>query len=408
MRGNAMRREDTGGVVEMLRPQKRSPDQPGTQAEDAPIPQEMELPGTRAHAPEAAAENGRKPRNAQSNEEHHVTRAPRTRLLVGTALALLGTGGLLGGAVAVGAHFGVPIPFVNDTARVSVPSRSNVPAVASARKEPLALTPPALGTPDVSEKQAQEPSVAQSDDPFAGEGMSAPIDPPAAPKPAAVKAAPTISTTPAVADQTPNAPAVPTSQAAPAPQTQPIVSVASATAPVPSVASPASSSPDAALELEMAKQLKALDDHVAALQKNVDAMQDNLTGALNRGLGEFKGRLDELQHHEDQTDRALQASQSALLHPAHDHSNAAPIASRVINVALPHPSAEPSAPKPAPVHLPQYTVQAGAPGIAILQDEQGNASRVEAGSVIPGWGPVITITSSGSRWVVRTPKGLIH
>lgn len=28
----------------------------------------------------------------------------------------------------------------------------------------------------------------------------------------------------------------------------------------------------------MAKQLKALDDHVAALQKNVDAMQDNLTG----------------------------------------------------------------------------------------------------------------------------------
>lgn len=161
----------------MLRPQKRSPDQPGTQAEDAPIPQETELPGTRAHAPEAAAENGRKPRNAQSNEEHHVTRAPRTRLLVGTALALLGTGGLLSGAVAVGAHFGVPIPFVNDTARVSVPSRSNVPAVASARKEPLALTPPALGTPDVSEKQAQEPSVAQSDDPFAGEGMSAPIDP---------------------------------------------------------------------------------------------------------------------------------------------------------------------------------------------------------------------------------------
>ena len=283
-----------------------------------------------------------------------------------------------------------------------------MPAVASARKEPLALTPPTLGTPDVSEKQAQEPLVAQNDDPFAGEGMSAPIDPPAAPKPAAVKAAPTISTTPAVADQTPNAPAVPTSQAAPAPQTQPVVSVAPAAAPVPSVASPTSSSPDAALELEMAKQLKALDDHVAALQKNVDAMQDNLTGALNRGLGEFKGRLDELQHHEDQTDRALQASQSALAHPARDHSSAAPVAPRAVSVVQPHPSAEPSAPKAAPVHLPQFTVQAGAPGIAILQDEQGNASRVEAGSVIPGWGPVITITSSGSRWVVRTPKGLIH
>ncbi|WP_249203173.1 hypothetical protein [Gluconobacter kondonii] len=410
MRGNAMRREDTGGVVEILRPQKRSPDQPGTQAEDAPIPQETELPGTRAHAPEETTASRRKPLNAQGGKDDRAPRAPRSRLLVGTALAVLGVGGLLGGAVAVGAHFGVPIPFVNDRPSASIITTPAAPAVPSAQKSAFTLAPPALGTPDVPEKRVQQPSVAQNDDPFGGEGMTAPVDPPAATKPAEIKAAPVIPVPPAVADGAPNASAVPPSQAVSAPQAQSAVSAAPAAAPVPSpsVAPPASPSPDAALELEMAKQLKALDDHVAALQKNVDAMQDNLTATLNRGLGEFKGRLDELQHHEDQTDRALQASQSALTHPARDHSSAAPVAPRAVSVVQPHPSAEPSAPKAAPVHLPQFTVQAGAPGIAILQDEQGNASRVEAGSVIPGWGPVITITSSGSRWVVRTPKGLIH
>ncbi|AAW59683.1 hypothetical protein [Gluconobacter oxydans] len=400
-----MRREDTGEVVEMLRPQKRSTDRTGKQTEDGQMPQEAELSGNRADAPEETTESRRKPLKAQNGTEDRATRTPRSRLLVGTALAVLGAGGLLGGAVAVGAHFGVPIPFVNDRPRASITTTPDAPAVPSARKSAFTLAPPALGTPDVPEKRIQQPSVAQNDDPFGGEGMTAPVDPPATTKPAEIKAAPVIPVPPAVADGAPNASAMPTSQAVSAPQAQSAVSAAPAAAPLPSVASP---SPDAALELEMAKQLKTLDDHVAALQKNVDAMQDNLTATLNRGLGEFKGRLDELQHHEDQTDRALQASQSALTHPAHDHSSAAPVTPRAVSVAQPHPSAEPSTPKPAPVHLPQFTVQAGAPGIAILQDEQGNASRVEAGSVIPGWGPVITITSSGSRWVVRTPKGLIH
>ncbi|WP_215767234.1 hypothetical protein [Gluconobacter cerinus] len=400
-----MRREDTGEVVEMLRPQKRSTDRPGKQTEDGQMPQEAELSGNRADAPEETTESRRKPLKSQNGTEDRATRTPRSRLLVGTALAVLGAGGLLGGAVAVGAHFGVPIPFVNDRPRASITTTPDAPAVPSARKSAFTLAPPALGTPDVPEKRIQQPSVAQNDDPFGGEGMTAPVDPPAATKSAEIKAAPVIPVPPAVADGAPNAPTIPPSQALSAPQAQSAVSAAPAAAPLPSVASP---SPDAALELEMAKQLKTLDDHVAALQKNVDAMQDNLTATLNRGLGEFKGRLDELQHHEDQTDRALQASQSALAHPARDHSSAAPVAPRAVSVAQPHPSAEPSTPKPAPVHLPQFTVQAGAPGIAILQDEQGNASRVEAGSVIPGWGPVITITSSGSRWVVRTPKGLIH
>ncbi|WP_010504779.1 MULTISPECIES: hypothetical protein [unclassified Gluconobacter] len=403
-----MRREDTGEVVEMLRPQKRSTDRPGKQTEDGQMPQEAELSGNRADAPEETTESRRKPLKSQNGTEDRATRTPRSRLLVGTALAVLGAGGLLGGAVAVGAHFGVPIPFVNDRPRVSPTTTPDAPAVPSARKSAFTLAPPALGTPDVPEKRVQQPSVAQNDDPFGGEGMTAPVDPPATTKPAEIKAAPVIPVPPAVSDGAPNASAVPPSQAVSAPQAQSAVSAAPAAAPAPSFASPASPSPDAALELEMAKQLKALDDHVAALQKNVDAMQDNLTATLNRGLGEFKGRLDELQHHEDQTDRALQASQSALAHPARDHSSAAPVAPRAVSVPQPHPSAEPSAPKAAPVHLPQFTVQAGAPGIAILQDEQGNASRVEAGSVIPGWGPVITITSSGSRWVVRTPKGLIH
>lgn len=408
MRGNAMRREDTGEVVEMLRPQKRSTDRPGKQTEDGQMPQEAELSGNRADAPEETTESRRKPLKSQNGTEDRAPRTPRSRLLVGTALAVLGAGGLLGGAVAVGAHFGVPIPFVNDRPRASITTTPDAPAVPSARKSAFTLAPPALGTPDVPEKRVQQPSVAQNDDPFGGEGMTAPVDPPATTKPAEIKAAPVIPVPPAVSDGAPNASAVPPSQAVSAPQAQSAVSAAPAAAPAPSFASPASPSPDAALELEMAKQLKALDDHVAALQKNVDAMQDNVTATLNRGLGEFKGRLDELQHHEDQTDRALQASQSPLAHPAREHSSAVPVAPRAVSVAQPHPSAEPSTPKPALVHLPQFTVQAGAPGIAILQDEQGNASRVEAGSVIPGWGPVITITSSGSRWVVRTPKGLIH
>ncbi|MFT9221749.1 hypothetical protein [Gluconobacter oxydans] len=400
-----MRREDTGDVVEMLRPQKRSTDRHGNQAEDGRMPTEANLSDNRADAPEETTESRRQPLNAQNGNEAGATRAPKSRLLMGTALAVLGAGGLFGGAVAIGAHFGVPIPFVNDRPRVLVTGTPSAPTAPAAQKSAFTLAPPALGTPDAPEKTIQQPSVAQNDDPFGGEGMTAPVDPPAATKSAEIKAAPVIPVPPAAADGAPNAPTLPPSQAVSAPQAQSAVSAAPAAAPVPSVASP---SPDAALELEMAKQLKALDDHVAALQKNVDAMQDNLTATLNRGLGEFKGRLDELQHHEDQTDRALQASQSAPAHFARDHSNAAPVALRAVSVAQSHPAVEPVTPKAAPVHLPQYTVQAGAPGIAILQDEQGNASRVEAGSVIPGWGPVITITSSGSRWVVRTSKGLIH
>ncbi|KXV68995.1 hypothetical protein AD936_05115, partial [Gluconobacter japonicus] len=97
-----MRREDTGEVVEMLRPQKRSTDRTGKQAGDGPMPQEADLSDNRADAPEETTESRRKPLNAQGGKEDRAPRAPRSRLLVGTALAVLGVGGLLGGAVAVG------------------------------------------------------------------------------------------------------------------------------------------------------------------------------------------------------------------------------------------------------------------------------------------------------------------
>ena len=57
---------------------------------------------------------------------------------------------------------------------------------------------------------------------------------------------------------------------------------------------------------------------------------------------------------------------------------------------------------------PHYVVDAGAPGIAILQDNAGDAIRVEPGAEVPGWGKVETITEGRSGWIVRTAAGVIH
>lgn len=383
MRGNAMRREDSSAeIVEILRPQKHFADRTNTQSGDEQSTAQGSNPEEPANAPH-------KPLKIQGRTAELNTRTSRSRLLVGPALALLCTGGIIGGAVTIGAHFGMRIPFVNDRPRVPVIATPGSSPGAAAQNPALAIVPLTLGTPEPSEKRIQEPAVNQDDDPFAGEGMAAPVPP-----------APHAGT-----EEISNTPA---HQVISAPQALPVLPPSLNVAPVLPAASPESPSPDTALELEMARQLKTLDDHVAVLQKNVDTIKDNLTATLNRSLGEVQGRLDELQHHEDQTDRALQANQPALIHDTHEHNAAASAAPKTVTTPQPRQSKEQNTPKPSPVHLPQFTVQAGAPGIAILQDEQGNASRVEVGSLIPGWGAVITITSSGSRWVVRTPKGLIH
>lgn len=184
-----------------------------------------------------------------------------------------------------------------------------------------------------------------------------------------------------------------------------------APAPHPAAIVPSAPSPDEEIELQLAGKVKSLADQVGAIDARLTDLRQGLDDRIATGMGKLDGRLDELQHRQDELDQGLRTVNAGAVQKV---TSAA--ASQTVQAPVPAPlhSAQRVAKRvrgaATPVSQPRasYRVQAGAPGLAILSDAAGDAIRVEPGTTIPGWGTVDSITEGDSGWVVKTAAGVIH
>lgn len=408
MRGNAMR-HDNANVMPMLRVPSRNPPARTEQTEQteqtsAPAPN---LTGDTTSTPSSPREgdtvisHGRVPDSGprvQSREKGWMV-----RLLAGTATIAVAGGLVAAGITLYGPRLGIMVPFLTDQPKTG--SQAPVQPIPAAAQKPAAppanaLTPPALQpkTPAAS-TAPQGTADTGNDNPFAGTGMALPPEQGSAPAQSGASQAAAQAAFPST--EAPATPQVPPTHAADTPPASaPALPHAEPPPARSEAAPPATPSPDAKLELELAGKLHDLDVHVAALDQRLSAVQDTLGERITMGLGKVSGRLDELEHREDQMDQALKATPKPTR-----KGNAPPAGSGPASATKPPQTQKAQLPAPS---RPVYHVQAGAPGIAILQDSSGNPIRVENGETIPGWGIISSIAQTGSGWVVRTERGVIR
>lgn len=423
MRGNAMRHDNVEDAVPILRARKRAvrATSSGTHEEGAPAEESLGRPQMSADDVEEstgeASEQKKRGLLAASgmSEDAGSLRGGRRRLFAGTGLTVLAIAGIIGGAALLAPRFGILVPFINDA-----PHARPYPVAAQTSAKPLtqlsqnALTPPALSGPAVAiERRAptqdQAPANPSVDDPFGGEGVD--IASKAQPTP------PVLQRQPIAVPLTADASAAASAQSAPTPgaaQTGSVPSPQNASEPHPAYhpePEPPKPSLDEALELQLANKLQTVDDHVSALEKQMAAVQQALQERISTGFGKVDGRIDELQHRQDQSDQTLRSVQASSTQPV--RSGNSTIQPHAVVKPLTHAAPVPVAaarttPSVVTENRPAYRVQAGAPDIAILQDASGDAIRVQTGSTVPGWGHVEGVVQAGSGWVVRTEKGVIH
>ncbi|TCW23274.1 hypothetical protein EDC20_1261 [Gluconobacter oxydans] len=147
------------------------------------------------------------------------------------------------------------------------------------------------------------------------------------------------------------------------------------------------------LRQSLAGQRKAEEDRLNDLTRRVSLVEANhaVTGAENPGA-------DEAAQAHAAAEKARAALSAAMNKPATvaATSSAAPAA-----VAGP-------APKPAWVH--HYRIVAASPQLAMIEDSaapsgQARQFEVGVGTVIPGYGAVLTISQQGATWVLHTAHG---
>jgi len=349
------------------------------------------------------------------SEEAGLSRAGRRRLFAGTGLTVLAIAGIIGGAALLAPRFGILVPFVNDA-----PNARPYPAAVQTHAKPLtqlsqnALTPPALSGPAVAvdrraPAQDQAPADPSVDDPFGGEGVD--VASKAQPTPPNLQHPPVAVPLAADSSATTSAQPAPTPGAAQIGSVPPPQNTSEPHPAYHSESEPPKPSLDEALELQLANKLQTVDDHVSALEKQMAAVQQALQERISTGFGKVDGRIDELQHRQDQSDQTLRSVQASSTQPVRSgNSTIQPHAVvKPLTHAAPLPVAAARATPPVVTeNRPAYRVQAGAPDIAILQDASGDAIRVQTGSTVPGWGHVEGVVQAGSGWVVRTEKGVIH
>ncbi|MBB2156632.1 hypothetical protein HLH33_09975 [Gluconacetobacter diazotrophicus] len=176
---------------------------------------------------------------------------------------------------------------------------------------------------------------------------------------------------------------------------------------------PDESNREIGIELQLTQKLQGLTDRLASMEQRVTQAEKETDERLSSGLGRIEGHLDALEHRQDQTEIALQKTGPAVgapgagaSAPARATAKPAPVNPPAENTSAPTPQ---KPPHPAVVvHLRHYTVQAGAPDLAYLTDDQGNALRVEPGDELDGWGKVSSVSQSGASWVVHTEHGTIR
>ncbi|MBS1083703.1 hypothetical protein [Gluconobacter kondonii] len=150
------------------------------------------------------------------------------------------------------------------------------------------------------------------------------------------------------------------------------------------------------LRQSLAGQRKAEEDRLNDLTRRISLVEANhaVTGAENPGA-------DEAAQAHAAAEKARAALSAAMNRPA----AAAPTSSN----APPAPAAVAGpAPKPAWIH--HYRIVAASPQLAMIEDSaapsgQARQFEVGVGTVIPGYGAVLTISQQGATWVLHTAHG---
>ncbi|MBS1045224.1 hypothetical protein [Gluconobacter cerinus] len=149
------------------------------------------------------------------------------------------------------------------------------------------------------------------------------------------------------------------------------------------------------LRQSLAGRSKAEEDRLNDLTRRISLIEANhaVTGAENSGA-------DEAAQAHAAAEKARAALSAAMNRPA----AAAPTSSAT---SAPAAVAAP-APKPAWVH--HYRIVAASPQLAMIEDSaapsgQDRQFEVGVGTVIPGYGAVLTISQQGATWVLHTAHG---
>lgn len=152
------------------------------------------------------------------------------------------------------------------------------------------------------------------------------------------------------------------------------------------------------------ESLEQVQNDIHRQDAQIAQLSEHYNQIIGENSGKIEGRVDELQHREDET--------SSSMNDVHTTLNA--LQGKLLELTTPvkpkavlgHKVTSPPAP-PAPPRFtrPVYHVQACATGLAILAGSDGEAKRVEVGQELSGWGRVLSITEQGDRWVIHTEAG---
>ncbi|MEJ5155648.1 hypothetical protein WH240_10800 [Gluconobacter wancherniae] len=150
------------------------------------------------------------------------------------------------------------------------------------------------------------------------------------------------------------------------------------------------------LRQSLAGRSKAEEDRLNDLTRRISLIEANhaVTGAENSGADEAA-----------QAHAAAEKARAALSAVMNRPAAAAPTSSN----APPAPAAVAGpAPKPAWIH--HYRIVAASPQLAMIEDSaapsgQARQFEVGVGTVIPGYGAVLTISQQGATWVLHTAHG---
>ncbi|GBQ95640.1 hypothetical protein AA0229_0231 [Gluconobacter cerinus NRIC 0229] len=150
------------------------------------------------------------------------------------------------------------------------------------------------------------------------------------------------------------------------------------------------------LRQSLAGQRKAEEDRLNDLTRRVSLVEANhaVTGAENSGA-------DEAAQAHAAAEKARAALSAAMNKPA--------TVAATSSAAPPAPAAV-AGPAPKPEWVHHYRIVAASPQLAMIEDSaapsgQARQFEVGVGTVIPGYGAVLTISQQGATWVLHTAHG---
>ncbi|MBS1025872.1 hypothetical protein [Gluconobacter cerinus] len=318
---------------------------------------------------------------------------PRQKLYGGSGLGICGV--LLVGILAAGGHHHHPVSAPGQEVGMD---QSAAPVAQAPEPAPVAAPP---ATADLAEMQTLGHPKAASNPPASATAPKAPPAAAVATPSAASQSAPaqtdaTGTDAPAVAPPTPPADPVKTAQtlqAAPM-ATQQQIDVLQLVTEEARVIERERGEVES-LRQSLAGRSKAEEDRLNDLTRRISLIEANhaVTGAENSGA-------DEAAQAHAAAEKARAALSAAMNRPA----AAAPTSSASsAPVAVAGP-----APKPAWIH--HYRIVAASPQLAMIEDSaapsgQARQFEVGVGTVIPGYGAVLTISQQGATWVLHTAHG---